>query len=39
MDKINIIDNTVIIINDEVIGIGRGYWEAFFKRINERMVN
>jgi DNA-binding LytR/AlgR family response regulator len=39
MNKIDSIDNTVIIINDEVIGIGRSYREAFFKRINERMVN
>lgn len=39
MDKIDSIDNTVIIINDEVIGIGRSYREAFFKKINERMVN
>lgn len=39
MDKIDSIDNTVIIIEDEVIGIGRSYRDEFFRRIKNRMIN
>ncbi len=39
IDKIDSIDNTVVIINSEVLGIGRSYRSDFMDKINKRMIN
>ncbi len=39
IDKIDSIDNSVVIINNEVLGIGRSYRADFMDKINKRMIN
>lgn len=39
IEKIDSIENTVVVVNKEVIGIGRSYKNVFFNRINRRLLN